>query len=754
MEAYSKPILILLIFVSISVSGLGYEAELQSGEIKQDNISSQELSGKWIGISGNSTRFSQGVSDTKVGELTFDDSQAGEVVETDLKGLSGGGYYLALAPYSEEVKVSELSELDSGDLQKDGLFREDDFPVFYPDYENITDTPDKTFTGSESLMLENQHFNASEAVLSSGVELYLLKYSSNGSELPVFLAPIEGKEFGESGYSACYDGEPCGFEFILPRIDAENNPYGINFWSSGQPIQSCSVVDYNGSTYVKDGALSESQGSCINMTAEDTAVDLLHQTVTGSGECGVRMQANDQDLRGGTISGFENGVCTNTSSSSSLDKIEMDVDTAITASDSSLEARDLNSLSGTLVNSSNSTVNLGSVTVGGIDVTGKYQDLDLMPSGISQQVDDETDLVPLNISMELESRGDSNAENPGFYYPPVNDTGVEPTDILHIKESNGSYTVEEMNDIKIDLDGERMIFKEGTVDNFSYFAVFGEKVDKDETVVEEEVVEEVVEERVVEETVSAPPPPPQPTPNPTPILLDLMAENKTVNITRGSVAEATFTLENYGDVETGDFFVGSNLPETWATVSEPVESLSPGESEQINVLLEASSDVEVGSYSYSFQAFRNRSTFDVENVRVNVRPAEDDRNLDILSAPTYVRSEPGESHTIGLLAENSGPVSLDDVEIGFRNLEDCGDFNTDSDYSVESDSKETLRFDYTASEEQETCTGVITLNSNGETLAFQPLNLDVAEPPSRSSPVVIPLILVLWTAITIYEVFV
>jgi hypothetical protein len=753
METFSKPFLILLIFLVASISGSGYEVELQSGEVKQDNISSQELSGKWIGISGNSTRFSQGVSDTKVGELTFDNSQAGEVVETDLKGLSGGGYYLALTPYIEEVKVSELSELDSGDLQKNGIFREEDFPVFYPDYENITDTPDETFTGHDSVMLENQHFNASEAVLSSGIELYLLKYSSNGTDMPVFVAPIDGKKFGSGGYSSCYDGGACGFEFILPRVDAEDNPYGINFWSSGQPVQSCSEVDYNGSTYVKDGALSESQGSCINMTVEDTAVDLLHQTVSGSGECGVRMQADNQNLRGGAISGFETGVCTNTSSSSSMDEIEMDVDTAITATNSNLTARDLNSLSGTLVNSSNSTVNLGSVGVGGVEVTGEYQDLDLKPSDISQQVKDETELTPLNISIELESKGDSNAENPGFYYPPVNDTGVEPTDILHIKQNNGSYTVEEMNDIKIDLDGERMIFKEGTVDSFSYFAVFGEKVDKDE-VVEEEVVEEVVEERVVEETVSAPPPPPQPTPNPTPILLDIVAENKTVNITRGNVVEATFTLENYGDVETGDFFVGSNLPDTWATVSEPVESLSSGESEQVNVLLEASSDVEVGSYSYNFQAFRNRSTFDIEELKINVRPAEDDRDLDILSAPTYIRSEPGESHTIGLLAENSGPLNLEDIEIGFRNLEDCGSFNTDSGYSVEGESKETLRFDYTASENPETCTGVVTLRNQGEILAFQPLNLDVTEPPSRNSPIVLPLILVFWTAITIYEVFV
>lgn len=742
----SKLVLTVLL-LTLTVSG--YQIDLDGGNIEQKDLASQQASQNWIGISGDVNRFGDGILDQKVGQLTFDSSQTGEVIDTDLKGLSGGGFYFAFAPYNQKVEVSNISSPEPGDLQKNGIFGEEDFPAFYPDYANITDTPDETFTQSETVMLENQHINLSKAVLSSGVTLYLGKFTRNGSELPVFIAPIDGLQYNGERYQSCHDGGKCSQEFILPTYVHEDNAYSINFLSSGKPISGCGEIDYNGSTYVEDGALSSSTASCLNLTSQDLMVDMLHQSVSGSGKCGVRMNDDRQYLRGAEISGFENGVCASDSSSSEIMKAEIDAETAVNTSDSDLEIWDLNSLGNLMVSSRNASVNMDTFRVGSVEVAGMYRNLDVAPASISQQVTGQTELKPLNLSIQASDQGNGSAENIGFYYPPVNDTGVEPTDIMHIKQVNGSFEVEQMENVKVDLSSERLIFSETEVSDFSYFAVFGEEVEEKEVVREEEVVEEVVEERVVEETVVPPPPPPAQSPEP--IMLDLNATEENVTVTKGGVAEIGFEVENYGDISSGQFFVGATLPEGWSIVSEPVDPISPGDSAEVQVLVETSEEIEVGRYTHNFQAFRNRSTFDIAPVDMVVQPSETDISLDILSGPSYLTPRTGEEHTIGILVRNSGPVDIENAELGFRNLEECGQFDSDS-YQVEGGGQETFRFDYRAADQALTCTGALTVKEGNRTLAFHPMKIDVSGAPDRSSPVVLPLILFAWTIITVYEV--
>lgn len=741
--------MLFLLVIGLAVASSSYQVDLSGGEVQNENVSSTEASQNWIGISGDVQRFGQGLDEYKIGELSFDNSQTGEVRQTELKGLSGGGYYLVFTPSGEEVQPSQVEELESGDLEKNGIFSQETFPAFYPDYGNITDTPDQTFTEYSNLMIENQHYNLSKTQLSSGTPLYLGKQISNSSELPVFIAPIEGEVFNGNKYQSCNSGGECSFEFILPRNNRSDNLYSINFWSSGTPVESCREIDYNGSTYIRQNALG-SANSCINITSSGVAVDFLHQSLSGDGRCGIRMQSGvNQTVRGGSFSGYSSAVCANGSSSASFTQSDADTETVIEANDSEIRVNDISSLADNLVNSRNASVEVSSFSIGDMEIEGKYTNLDVMPSEISQDVKDETNLTPLNISIQLQDGGGGEAVNPGFHYPSVNDTGVEPTDILHIKQVNGSYQVEEMEDITINLDQDRIIFKDGEVTDFSYFAVFGEKVDTEEIVEEEEVVEEVVEETVVEETTTAPPPPPQP--DPTPILMDLNSTESSVNVTPGGVAEISFVAENYGEVDTGEFYVGGNLPEGWSTVSESVDSLSQGETAQIEVLLEVSNGVEVGSYSRVFQAFRNRTTLDLETLDVNVRPSTQDAGLEIVSAPTYIRSEVGEEKTVGVLVENTGAVDLSNLTLGFRNLERCGEFTSRS-FGVEEADTATPRFEYTASGETRSCTGAVTVRDGDDIYSFHPVSIEVTERPSESSPIILPLILVIWTAVTVYEV--
>ncbi|MFP4118678.1 MAG: hypothetical protein ACLFTH_01330 [Candidatus Woesearchaeota archaeon] len=149
-----------------------------------------------------------------------------EIINKSFPGdnIKGKTYYYA-ASLHDRFNLSDVHNVSSDDLDKNGLFSNLDFPEFYPDYENYSDNPRKTFGASTTtISLGNKNFTAFSTELAQNISYYLLRYEHRGDATPLFLVPFQD--------AVCYDGSDCVAEFMLPITSKEYNLFLLNKYDS------------------------------------------------------------------------------------------------------------------------------------------------------------------------------------------------------------------------------------------------------------------------------------------------------------------------------------------------------------------------------------------------------------------------------------------------------------------------------------------------------------------------------------------
>ena len=184
---FQPPILILfVVFMAVSAAAPTFYA----GIVSETDVSRNIISDRWMGVSGTVERGTSPLTDYQVGSLKMNSNQTGEVLSAEIEGIKGGGYYLVFLPTNESMNPSNLENISGTDLEKDGIFSQNLFPGFYPEYSERFDSPDQTFTDFRNLTVDGKKFNASYADLSGSTDMHVLKYDNGTDEYPAFISPI------------------------------------------------------------------------------------------------------------------------------------------------------------------------------------------------------------------------------------------------------------------------------------------------------------------------------------------------------------------------------------------------------------------------------------------------------------------------------------------------------------------------------------------------------------------------------------
>jgi hypothetical protein len=203
----------LLILVSTVFLGAAFSASitLGGGDIVKAVLSVERQSDRWIGVSGDligeRNETSLPVHRLKV------PSDAESTSEVNLRGIDDGRHLFASIPfYSDRFRVPEVKNVSDDDLNSGGIFDPEDFPVFYPGYSSIGDSPAETFQQEASIGVLGKRFSGLKTELGSGAEIYLLSYETEKGREPLLISRIKSR-------SPCQDGSSCAYEFLLPKLN-------------------------------------------------------------------------------------------------------------------------------------------------------------------------------------------------------------------------------------------------------------------------------------------------------------------------------------------------------------------------------------------------------------------------------------------------------------------------------------------------------------------------------------------------------
>lgn len=762
-------IVALLVF---SGSVLADEIDLSAGEIKEANVFLNQESERWVGAVGDSYRGEDAIKNRSIGEIIFIDSQAGDVREIDIQGLGGGGYYFAAVPYSDEnINISRVRKLDNLSLLDKGeLFSKKYYPDFYPNYNDYFDAPDETFNQTENITLAGKERVAAKTILNDNVPYYLLRYETETDGIqPLFVAPIDGKKWG-SQYSSCYDGDACNFELILPKINESNseNSFQLSLLARGEVVASCSEVTVSETTYI-DGIALEGQknSTCASVKADNSTLDFANSVLEGdnnafgsksNGTCGLEVTGDNVLVRKPDVNGYSQGVCFNDSTGGQIrDGGLGGNDVSVAADNSSLTVRNTNlTEEGWGIKARNSglveaeKLSFSDVKFSGTLFDAAVESLDNTPT-LSEGV--VNGLSSLNLSVNVTSvQSSSYVHELGFFYPPVNDSGVEPKQIYKVGKNSSynssdpeenKYIADEL-DVKADPE-RRYIYFDNNITSFSFFQVFGEKVQPEEnTVVETVTEEEEVPGQIVPDAANRFPPQPEP------IKLDLSAQDELI-IRQNQTKEIDFQVTNYGKVDTESFRVETELGEDWRTGSNRFENLGFNSSTN-GTLLAKPLEAETGNLTAVIKAVKdNRSILDYETVDIQVLPLREAQEVQVVEMPRFLDFEEDSEEQISIMVENTGDYDLDSLTVSTRNMEKC--INTTSDtYSVEREQQKPLELEIETVSQPASCQGIVVFRENSEPVGFAALSVSVAPSPEESGFQVLPLLIIIWTAFTVYEV--
>lgn len=207
----------LFLFLNYSLSQDYSNIGVISGRIRLARITAEQQTSNWAGIVGN---LEGNLEETPhpIAKITITTSG---IFEVSLPGenLKDSKHYFGILPINTTFNITKVRNVTESDLEKNGIFSETLFPIFYPDYYQKSDNPKATFCCQEKeIMVAGEWFKAFYITLKQNTEYYLLKYESEIGEVPLLLVLL--KDY------ISYNGSICNYQFILP-VDREYYIYII-----------------------------------------------------------------------------------------------------------------------------------------------------------------------------------------------------------------------------------------------------------------------------------------------------------------------------------------------------------------------------------------------------------------------------------------------------------------------------------------------------------------------------------------------
>ncbi|MFW6378577.1 MAG: hypothetical protein ACOCZV_00995 [Nanoarchaeota archaeon] len=241
-------ILCISFLALISVTPLvnAQSIDVDSGVSYSYSLDADFPTGKWAGFTIESNNVPYSASLYSFARMKMDSPTIGSETFPG-RNLDDDNHYF-VASFSSSFNISKVKNITLSDLEKNALFQENRFSVFYPDYYSYSDTPKRTFTeGHTNISLAGKKFEALKVTLEKDIELYLLKYDDGMWQQPLFLVEFDDK--------TCFDGTSCKGEFMLPVTDEEyeffilskTRSYEYDIWIDGKRTNTFNLtaIPYN-----------------------------------------------------------------------------------------------------------------------------------------------------------------------------------------------------------------------------------------------------------------------------------------------------------------------------------------------------------------------------------------------------------------------------------------------------------------------------------------------------------------------------
>lgn len=258
-----------------------------------------------------------------------------------------------------------------------------------------------------------------------------------------------------------------------------------------------------------------------------------------------------------------------------------------------------------------------------------------------------------------------------------------------------------------------------------------------------------------------PDPEPEPVPDPVPepepepeISVRLDALNDTVETRQTQFAEATFEIENVGNVNlTNVSITPEQMLDDWTIEQATVNSLNVGETTTRDVFIEPGMATEPGSYVVPTRAMHEDGReLALDYFEMEVLPADLITELSIEETAQTIQVPVEEETEIPILIENTGEENLTNIDARLQNVEDCGTTTSTTVEQLEEDEQGDITLTVQAGENTESCETTMIVSSEEGAFAFSDLELTVI-PEEALIPEEqrVPLIAILWTlALVLY----
>jgi len=515
-------------------------------------------------------------------------------------------------------------------------------------------------------------------------------------------------------------------------------------------------------------------GSCLEVSdVNNTIVDFANSTIDGdenssmkNNSCALRIRNTDGiTLKNPRVQQFARGICvedsTNTLITGTSSK-ENRLGIYLNNSSAEIEDISLKNEDSEIDAVDNSVANMTDVDFETADISGVGHDVRM--KNVLNPPPDPNGSVNMSQWINITKTDSSGkVEDIGFNYPPLSESDINPLFMYKfdlVDSTNGSreWTYENLSIVK--RPSERIIMRQGEIDEFSVFGIYGEEIQGNGTGNSPgegagNNPDGTGNQGPGDAAGGGTTPRPQPEPEPTPIELNLSLTEESVSIQQGGTSGINFSIQNIGEVDSPSVYVESETQLGWQSGRQDFEEISEGEQVPGNILLDVYQDEVPGTYSVPVEVrSQSGSTLDTEFLEVEVLPRRELRDISVVEAPTFLNLESSDSRELGFLIENSGDYALENVTLEVRNAGNCIQ-SSEGSHNFEIGERKNVEYTLRTGSQEATCTGVFVFHSqNGENLGINPVRISVAEPTliERLTTNVLPGLFLLWTLFTAYWV--
>lgn len=719
-----------------------------AGVVSETDVSQTIISGRWLGISGTVDRGNRSLSNFNIGSLTLNGNQTGQVLKAELEGVKGGGFYLGFTPRGsvEPDTVSNLS--GPGALEAGGIFSQEVFPDFYPNYSQKFDNPSRTFDSWKTIKLNGRLYNASYANLSGSADMYLLNYTQNSTDYPLFISPIDGME-RKNSFENCYV-QGCNFQALLPRLNGSEFSYSVHLYSRGEAITGCSTsFEANETAVLLEGA--DVSSGCLDISAPGTYVDFYNSRLSGSGSCGITLTGKNISVTAPNLSGFDKGVCVEASgtiiSKGDLEnnQIGISANGNFTATNISLAQ---NNIGLTL---QDAKADLENISLSGTRLYGQARSVSILSfSDTLPSPPNSAQLRALGSRVRIESTSqDARIQDLGLGYEEVNLTKVEPRYIYKYDQQGDSYTT---NRFEATLDpNQRVAYYYDIISNFSVFTLYGQRIKGEDSGGEQgSGGSSGGGGGSGSGGASGGGGPVAGVQRPEPVTLNLSTEKTFYSVKRGDTVSIAYGVNNTGEVVVGN--VTARLDSEWTSVPNTFDALKPGDFSQGTILLTVPEDASEGNNTFDLETVYRGSTLDSKELTFNVSDLLEESRLEIVESPPFLNLETSTSRSIGVLVENPTNNPINDLSVSFRGGSDCATAG-DRTYSVSANTAKNLQIILETSDNPDICNDALVFRNGEEIMGFAPMRIELND--DSGGPVSLPvylLLLLIWTVLLLWRI--